>query len=187
MTVGGSKPLEIEGIEAKVPSAWLRVALTVISTIRHGSRYQPPTPVLSYLIDRRTDNSSPTNFTIDGPSICLQDFTSGFFGQLAHAHLPGSQGHAPVEPPQLHFVLSGFSLTFSIFAISASVPEAVFVSGFFGQLAQAHFPGSHPQLPVSAWQLHVVFSVPGTVSGVDLPAFMSARRRASAWTSRTCF
>lgn len=84
------------------------------------------------------------------PKTSAYDLTSGFFGQLAQAHLPGSHGHAPVEPPQSHFVLSGFSLTFSMFAISASEPEAVLVSGFFGQSAHAHFPGWQPHLPVSA-------------------------------------
>jgi hypothetical protein len=36
----------------------------------------------------------------------LVEAGSVFFAQLAHAHLPGSQGHFSVVDPQLHFVWS---------------------------------------------------------------------------------
>lgn len=90
-------------------------------------------------------------------------------------------------------------------ATSAAGPVADFspASPLLEHPLQAHDPSPQGQTPVSPPQPQVVFSVPGTCCNVFsfsallffsfspllplcFPAFKSARRRASAWISRTC-
>ncbi len=107
--------------------------------------------------------------------------------QLAQAHFPGSQGHSPVSAPQLQTVLSvPATLLGTFLPPAASLISDCADSVALPQLAQAHFPGSHGQFPVSAPQLQTVLSVPATVSGSFLPALRFASLRASLWISRTC-